>query len=83
MTAFKRDFNFDDEIVKTVAKNVRKYRKEKKITQEQLAVDIEVSPEFYRKFESTLGSEGISLINVYKISVVLDVRIDKFFEKEK
>ena len=66
-----------------IAEVIRKYRKEQKITQEQLALDIEVSPEFYRKFESTLGSEGISLTNVYKISVVLNVRIDKFFEEEK
>lgn len=83
MTTFKRDFTFDEEIIKTIAINVRKYRKEKKITQEQLALDIDVSPEFYRRFESTLGKEGISLINVYKISIVLDIRIDKFFEKEK
>ena len=83
MATFKRDFAFNDDIIQTVAKNIRKYRKEQKITQEQLALDIEVSPEFYRKFESTLGSEGISLTNVYKISVVLNVRIDKFFEEEK
>ena len=81
MTTFKREFSFDEEIIKTIAKNVRKYRKEKNITQEQLAIDINVSPEFYRRFESTEGSEGISLINVYKISVVLDVRIDKLNEK--
>ena len=73
MATFKRDFTFDDDIIKTVAKNIRKYRKEKNVTQEQLAVDIGVSPEFYRKFESTLGSEGITLINVYRISVVLDI----------
>ena len=83
MAKFKRDFTFDDEIIKTIATNRRKYRKERKITQEQLALDIDVSPEFYRRFESTLGSEGISLTNVYKISVVLDIRIDKLFEKEK
>ena len=46
-------------------------------------MDIGVSPEFYRKFESTLGSEGITLINVYRISVVLDISIDKFFEENK
>ena len=80
MTKFKRDFQFDENIIQTIAINIRKFRKEKNITQEQLAVDIGVSPEFYRKFESTLGSEGISLINVYKISIVLDIRIDKFFE---
>lgn len=81
MTTFKRNFIFDEDIIRTIAINVRKYRKEKKITQEQLAVDIGVSPEFYRKFESTLGSERISLINVYKISVVLGVKVDKLLEK--
>jgi transcriptional regulator with XRE-family HTH domain len=81
MTAFKRNFTYDEDIIKTVASNIRKYRKEKNITQEQLAVDIGVSPEFYRKFESTLGSEGISLINVYKISIVLDISIENFFNK--
>lgn len=82
MAKFKRDFDFNDEIIKTIAKNIRKYRKERRLTQEQLALDIDVSPEFYRRFESTLGSEGISLTNVYKISVVLDIRIDKLFEDE-
>lgn len=81
MAAYKRDFIFNDDIIKIIAKNVRKYRKINGITQEQLAIDIDVSPEFYRKFESTLGSEGISLINVYKISIVLNVRIDKLFEE--
>ena len=83
MATFKRDFTYDEDIIKTVAKNIRKYRKEKNVTQEQLAVDISVSPEFYRKFESTLGSEGITLVNVYKISVVLGISIDKFFEENK
>ena len=83
MTAYKRDFIFNEDIIQIIAKNIRKYRKICGITQEQLAVDIDVSPEFYRKFESTLGSEGISLINVYKISIVLNTRIDKFFENDK
>ena len=80
MAAFKHTYNFDPEIVRTVAINIRKYRKAKGLTQEQVAVDIGVSPEFFRKFESTQGSEGISLKNVYKISKVLNTRIDKFFE---
>lgn len=80
MTTFKRDFSFNENIIQTIAKNIRKYRKEQNISQEQIAVDIGVSPEFYRKFESTLGSEGISAINIYKISVVLGISIDKLFE---
>ena len=80
MTKFKREFNFDENIIKTIAYNVIKYRKLNNITQEQLAIDIGVSPEFIRKFESTKGSEGLSLMSLYKISVVLNVAIYKFFE---
>lgn len=81
MTKFKRNFDFDDNIIEIIAYNVIKYRKINGITQEQLAVDIGVSPEFIRKFESTRGSEGLSLLSLYKISIVLNTSIDKFFEK--
>lgn len=81
MTKFKRNFDFDDNIIETIAYNVIKYIKINGITQEQLAVDIGVSPEFIRKFESTRGSEGLSLLSLYKISIVLNTSIDKFFEK--
>lgn len=80
MTKFKREFEFNDNIIEVIAYNVIKYRKLNKITQEQLAVDIGVSPEFIRKFESTKGSEGLSLLSLYKISVVLNTSIEKFFE---
>ena len=71
MTKFKRDFYFDENIIKTVAYNVIKYRKLNKITQEQLAIDIGVSPEFIRKFESTRGSEGLSILSLYKYQLYL------------
>ena len=81
MTRYKRDFEFNENIIETIAYNVIKYRKINSITQEQLALDIGVSPEFIRKFESTKGSEGLSLLSLYKISVVLDTSIEKFFEE--
>ena len=80
MTKFKREFKFDNNIIETIAYNVIKYRKLSGITQEQLAIDIGVSPEFIRKFESTKGSEWLSLMSLYKISIVLNTSIDKFFE---
>lgn len=80
MTKFKREFKFDNNIIETIAYNVIKYRKLSGITQEQLAIDIGVSPEFIRKFESTKGSEGLSLMSLYKISILLNTSIDKFFE---
>ena len=83
MTRYKRDFEFNENIIETIAYNVIKYRKINGITQEQLALDIGVSPEFLRKFESTKGSEGLSLLSLYKISVVLGTSIEKFFEDIK
>lgn len=80
MTRYKRDFDFNENIIETIAYNVIKYRKINGIPQEQLALDIGVSPEFLRKFESTKGSEGLSLLSLYKISVVLGTSIEKFFE---
>ena len=80
MTRYKRDFDFNENIIEKIAYNVIKYRKINGITQEQLALDIGVSPEFLRKFESTKGSEGLSLLSLYKISVVLGTSIEKFFE---
>ena len=79
MTTFKRDFTFKDNIIEVVARNVRKYRKMAGITQEQLATDIGVSNDFLRRFETTFGKEGMSLNTLYKISIVLNVSMDKFF----
>ena len=80
MTTFKRNFEYNENIMEIVSKNVRKYRKKDGITQEQLAVDIGMSYDYYRRFESQLGKEGISFWSLYKISVVLNVSLDKFVE---
>jgi transcriptional regulator with XRE-family HTH domain len=93
MTTFKRDFSFNQDIIGVVARNVRKYRKmadafscglltlliSSPITQEQLAIDIGVSNDFLRRFETTFGKEGMSLNTLYKISIVLNIPMDKFF----
>lgn len=80
MTVYKREFNFDNSIRKKISSNIRKYRKLRGITQEQLAVDIDLSYDFVRRLEFKKGLVGCSIDTLYKISVVLDTRIDKFFE---
>lgn len=80
MTTFKREFYFDSEIRKKISINIRKYRKLAGITQEQLALDIGVSYDFLRRLEFKKGEVGCSIDTLYKISVVLNTRIDKFFE---
>lgn len=81
MTTFKREFNFNENILSVISSNIRKYRMEKGVTQEQLAVDIGMSYDYLRRIESQKGKEGISLMSLYKISVVLGVTMDKFFEE--
>lgn len=80
MTTFKRDFIFESNIMTTISKNIKKYRKLAGITQEQLAVDIEKSYDFVRRIEYKKGEVGCSIDTLYRISVVLGISIDKLFE---
>ena len=80
LTAFKREFEFEPKIMKKISKNIKKYRLEKGITQEQLALDIGKSYDFTRRLEFKKGEIGCSIDTLYRISVVLNTRIDKFFE---
>lgn len=80
MTTFKRDFNFEENIMIRVSANIRKYRKIAVITQEQLAVDVGRSYDFIRRLEYKKGTIGCSVNTLYKIGVVLGVTMDKLFE---
>lgn len=80
MTTFKRDFNFNENIMFNISENIKKYRKIAGITQEQLAVDVGRSYDFIRRLEYKKGAVGCSIETLYKISVVLGITMDKFFE---
>lgn len=80
MATYKRQFDFPSNVKKTIASNIIKYRKEAGITQEQLAVDVELSYDHIRRLESTLASEGISIDTLVKISIVLNKKLDDFLK---
>lgn len=82
MTAFKRNFSFTDNYMKTISNNIKKYRLQAGITQEQLAVDIGLSYDFVRRLEFKKGEIGCSLETLYKISVVLNQPMYKFLIKD-
>ena len=68
-----------------VGKNIKKYRllynaNERSMTQSALAKRIGVSVSLIGGMESNKISQGISIYNLYKISEVLGVPINKFFE---
>ena len=71
MATFKRDFNFNENIMFNISENIKKYRKIAGITQEQLAVDVGRSYDFIRRLEYKKGAVGCSIETLYKISVVL------------
>lgn len=80
MPTFKREFAFDENIMVKVSANIKKYRRIAGITQEQLAVDVGKSYDFMRRLEFKKGAIGCSIDTLYRISVVLSVTMDKFFE---
>jgi len=82
LATFKRNFNFDKNVKQIVSSNIKIYRLESGITQEQLAVDIGKSYDFVRRLEFKKGEVGCSLDTIYRISVVLNQPLSKFFEEK-
>lgn len=80
MPTFKRKFDFPKNLIPTIVENIIKYRKEANITQEQLAIDIDISYDHIRRMESTKGSEGLALETFVKISIVLGKSLDDFLK---
>ncbi len=76
-----KQYDFDPNIKSIICQNVKKYRNEKKIRLMDLAEAIGVTPEHLKRMESPTDRNNISLLTLYKISVVLDVEIGNFFKK--
>ena len=74
-----KGYKFNPEMYKTVAKNVRKFRKEKGMSIDELCKYAEIKKEFLQNFELADTNMAISIYELYKISVILEVSIDKFF----
>lgn len=82
LTTFKRNFNFNNNFMSIVSMNIKKYRVNSGITQKQLAVDVGKSYDFIRRLEYKKGEIGCSLATLYKISVVLNVSMNDFFDED-
>ena len=75
----KQDRN-DYTVYDIIRRNIKKYRKEKGITSAQLAEMVGLSHDFIRQIESEKTRYNFSVETLYKISVALDVSLDKFVE---
>ncbi len=73
--------SFSEEILDTVSKNVLKYRKDKGLTQMQLALEIGMSGGAYLgRAEIRKENHHFNIKHLAKISKILDVDICDFFK---
>lgn len=77
-----KEFYFNKDIKKIVALNIRKYRKLKGYTQEELALYTDRSFEFIRRIESEQGRRGFSVETLWRIAMVLEIPIDNLFKDD-
>ena len=74
---------FDNKIYDTIRKNMKKYRKEKKMTAAELAELVGLSHDFIRQIESEKVGYNFSVETLYRISIVLGVSLDSLIEKSE
>ena len=65
-----------------LVENIKYYRKQKNLTQEQLAELADLSSSYIKQIESKNNFKNISFITLVKISKALDVDISDLFEKK-
>ncbi len=88
MTTYKYLFVFKNNIMESTnkklqnfGKNIAKYRKQKKLTQNQLAEQLDITREHLAKIET--AKRGISINLLFKLSETLNVPEKVFFDFEK
>lgn len=74
--ALKNDDNYYYDIVRV---NIKKYRLEKKYTQQKLADECELSVDYIAEIESLRRRKSFSLATLGRIADVLDTDIKEFF----
>lgn len=64
-----------------IRKNIKKIRKAKKLTQQQLAEMTDLSVDYICEIESPTKNKSFSIITLGRIADVLDTDIRDFFQK--
>lgn len=80
---FIEDENFNETVKAIICQNIKRYRKEKGVRLMDLADKLDVSVNHLKRIESENDRNNVSLMTLYKISILLGVRVDKFFEEAK
>ncbi len=78
-----KELKFNPNIYDTIRKNIKKYRKERKMTSAELAELVDLSHDFIRQIESEKTAYNFSVDTFYKISVALDVKLDDLIKEDE
>ncbi len=76
------DRNNENYIYELVSKNMKRIRKEKGLTQEQLAEKMSYSTQFISNIESK-NHQTFSLGTLWRFALVLDIDIKELFTEEE
>lgn len=75
-------FKNDIELFNTIGNNIRKFRKNAKLTQSQLAESVGISLSYLSKIEANNCNKSISLSILNQIANFLKIDIIDFFKEE-
>lgn len=76
-------FSSDLDLYNTIRQNIKYYRKQRGITQIQLAEEAKISISYLSKIEAAGLSKSLSISVLNQIANALDVDIEKFFNKQR
>lgn len=71
----------DDYYYTIIRKNIRKYRKERKLTQQDLADMVEISREYMCDIESEKRKKHLTISILGRMAEALNVKITDFFKE--
>lgn len=71
----------NDDMYELISRNIRRYRKEANMTQEELAMKANYSYQFIRRIEAPSVKKSFSLDTVYCIARTLNKNIVDMFEE--
>jgi len=76
------NYNVNDHYYNIIRKNIKKYRKEKKFTQQQLAEATDLSVDYICEIESLTKNKSFSIVTLGRIADVLKIDIKEFFNED-
>lgn len=75
-------FPTDEELYKTIGRNIKKYRSAAHLTQSELAEAVDISLSYLSKIEAVGCNKSLSISVLNQIANTLNVDITKFFKED-